>query len=84
MPEYVVITDHLLYGLATTPDSRRLIPSLCLELTSYLRFKDESLIDFAVSGAGTVRIRLHSLPGARMIHEAVVTQLHGCGVSVLG
>lgn len=81
MPEHIVITDRLLHGVA---EFKRPIPFLSsLELTSYLRFNDESLLKFAVSAAGTVRIRLRSLPDARMMDETVVTQLLNGGVAVL-
>jgi hypothetical protein len=81
---YVVIADHPLHGLTPATGSRQLIPALrSLELTSHLRFCDESLMDFAASRGSAVRIRLHSLPNARLIHKTVVAWLHGCGVAVL-
>ncbi|KAJ7878943.1 hypothetical protein B0H13DRAFT_2346268 [Mycena leptocephala] len=79
VPEYVVITDHFLHGLATAITSLN-----CLELTSHLKFKDESLIEFVAPRAGTTRIRLHCFPGARIIDETALRQLHNYGVAVLG
>ncbi|KAJ7838407.1 hypothetical protein B0H13DRAFT_2367476 [Mycena leptocephala] len=79
VPEYVVITDHFLHGLATAITSLN-----CLELTSHLKFKDESLIEFVAPRAGTTRIRLHCFPGARIIDATALRQLHNYGVAVLG